>query len=193
MKDPLTEKAEEVAEAALSNRPMSGYTTMDKAERYVRDQVKKFASTRVQREFIEALRVAMLQSMERHRVKCPHNPCGREDHYVKLKFVLFDELAARTPEGTYTADLSYSVIKHLEQVKRELLDAINDGHERTLEADTVLLGCIEEGFDELLKDRGMTTSNTSSMLRKYLEKIGERVANKAVIDPFVEEILKTLS
>jgi len=111
IKDLLTEKAEKVAEPALSNRPMSSYTTMDNAERYIRDQIREFASTLVQRGFIEALRVAMLQSMEKHRERCPHNPCGREDHYVKLKFVLFDELSTRTFEGPYTADLSYTVIR----------------------------------------------------------------------------------
>lgn len=192
-RDPLTEGAEKVATNALThNVGAKWYTKVNGAELYVRAEISAFASPRTQREFIQVLRVAMLNHMEAHRLTCKTVPCRREDLYEELKFVLLDELDALTPQGIYTEDLSSAQINRMEEIKAELLEAINGGNERALEAGLVLLGAIEEGFDEILKDRATKASNTSAMIRRYVAKYGER-AGMNVLDRVIEEITKTLN
>ena len=191
LKDPITEKAESVAEVALYG-DVPGHKGIDGPEIYVREQIRSYASPRFQKEFIQALRVAMLNNIEEHRKECQKPDCGKMLNYRKLKMVLLDELDALTPHGVYTEDLDYAIITRLEQIRRELLDAINGGHERLLEADATVLGCVEEGFTELIKEKGTKASNTRAMLTKYMEKLGETVVTKAVIAPLVEEVGKAM-
>ena len=188
-KDSLAEKAAEVAETALSNRPISRYyMRVDGSERYVRDQISTFTSPRFQRDFILALRVAMLNSMEKHRLTCPHKPCGREDHYEKLKFALLDELDARTPSGQYVDEIPKAQLLVLELRLKELLDAVNDGNERQLEAAGVVVDSLE-GLKELLYDQHTKTTNTGAMIAKYVGlKVADKAVETAVAIPFLADV-----